>query len=284
MYASGAMGALGAGVAVSSVLTAYPVLGGQALRYALAAALLRAFGRGSFALPTLRELGRLLLLAATGLAAFNVLLIGALREADAGSVGIVVGCAPVVLALAGPLLARRRPSARVLAAAVVVSSGAALVQFSGEPMSTRALLLAGGVLACEAAFSLLAIPLLPRLGPLAVSTYTCALAVPGLLAAGWLVHGASLVRLPGPREGLALGYMALVVTAGGFVAWYAAIARLGVDRAGLFAGLVPVAALAAAAVLGASPPTPARVLGAILVGAGVVVGTSGSSREADPSA
>src|SRR5262245_58700341 len=112
------MTALGAGVAASSALTGYPVLIGQAVRYGGAAGLLLLTARGRLPLPAWRELGLLLALAATGLAGFNVFLIGALREADAGSVGIVVGCAPVILALVGPLCERRLPRARVLAAAL----------------------------------------------------------------------------------------------------------------------------------------------------------------------
>jgi drug/metabolite transporter (DMT)-like permease len=163
----------------------------------------------------------------------------------------------------------------VIAAAVVVASGAALVQFTGEPLTVRALLLAGGVLLCEAAFSLLAVPLLPRLGPLAVSVYACALAVPGLLGASLALHEAR--RWPELGESMALGYLALFVTAGGFVSWYAAVEGLGVERAGLFAGVVPVAAVAAAAALGGSAITPGRMAGALLVGIGVVLGVSSAA-------
>src|SRR5215207_1093153 len=51
---------------------------------------------------------------ASGHASFNAFLIAAVREADAATVGVIVGCVPVVLALAGPMLERRQLSARVV--------------------------------------------------------------------------------------------------------------------------------------------------------------------------
>ncbi len=84
-------------------MVAYPIAGGQALRYGLAGALLVAFARGGLPRLSLRQATRLLALAATGLAGFNAFLIAAVREADAGSMGVIVGCVPIVLALAGPV-------------------------------------------------------------------------------------------------------------------------------------------------------------------------------------
>ena len=69
---------MGSSVAVLGLLTDYPALGGQALRYALAAALLAgaaaARGRG---LPSIsgRDALQLAALAASGLVAFNLLVL-----------------------------------------------------------------------------------------------------------------------------------------------------------------------------------------------------------------
>jgi drug/metabolite transporter (DMT)-like permease len=263
---------VGSSVAASSIITDYPILGGQAARYALGAAVLAALSRGRLPRPRPGQVPGLLTLAATGLAGFNVFLIAALRQADAGSVGVIVGCVPLALALLGPALEGRAPSRRVVAAALVVSAGAAFVQWSGGPMSPTGLGLSLGALACEAAFSLLAVPLLATLGPVGVSTYACAAAAAMLLAGAVGVHGASAVRLPSPQEAAAFGYLAVVVTALGFVLWYSGMRRLGVERAGLFAGLVPVAALVTSAAAGAATLTLPRLVGAVAVGAGVTLG------------
>src|ERR1051326_6707363 len=69
------MSVLGASTAVSARLTAYPVLGGQALRYALAAAVFAVIVRRRD-LPRVRPSARdwllLILLSATGLILFNI--------------------------------------------------------------------------------------------------------------------------------------------------------------------------------------------------------------------
>jgi hypothetical protein len=130
LEATAAMVAVGSSVAAATALVAYPIASGQALRYGLAGALLVAFARGRLPRLTGSQTVRLLALAATGLAGFNAFLIAAVREADAGSVGVIVGCVPVALAVAGPLLERRAVRPRVAAAAVVVSAGAAAVQWA----------------------------------------------------------------------------------------------------------------------------------------------------------
>ncbi|WP_344455553.1 DMT family transporter [Actinocorallia aurantiaca] len=70
-----------------------------------------------------------------------------------------------------------------------------------------------------------------------------------------------------------------MVTAAAFFLWYDALRRLGADRAGLFAGLVPVGALLATVALGLGQAGPADVTGALLVAAGVVLGLRRPGRD-----
>lgn len=94
-----------------------------------------------------------------------------------------------------------------------------------------------------------------------------------MLAAGALVtDGPHALPVPSPVEAASFIYLALIVTAGAFVAWYTGVARLGVERAGLFAGLIPAGALLAVAAVGAGALTLPRAAGAGLVAAGVVLG------------
>ena len=138
-------------------------------------------------------------------------------------------------------------------------------------ITTAGLALALGALACEAAFSLLAAPRLARLGPLAVSTYACLLALPLLLA--WSVAaGGPRFPVPGTEAAAAIVYLGAAVTTGGFLAWYSAVGLLGVERAGLFAGVLPVSALACAAALGAAEVTPERLVAVAVVAAGITLG------------
>jgi drug/metabolite transporter (DMT)-like permease len=271
LLAATALALVGSLVAASDLVEAYPFATGQTLRYALAAGVLLCLARGR--LPRLRppEALGMAALSATGLVLFNLFVIEGVRETDPATVGVIVGCVPVVLAVAGPLLEGRAVSARVVAAAVVVAVGAAGVQWADGGITTLGLALALGALACEAGFSLLAAPHLARLGPLAVSAYACLFAVP-MLAAWSLVAEGPAIPLPSPAEAAALGYLAACVTAGGFVCWYTGVRLLGVERAGLFSGVLPVSALACSAALGVAEITPQRLAAVAVVAGGITVG------------
>jgi drug/metabolite transporter (DMT)-like permease len=274
--ASAAMFAVGTLAAGSSVINHYPLYGGQVLRYALSAAILFAVARARglrLVRLTPRQALLLLSLAATGLVLFNVCVIQATRHASPTLVGTIIGAVPVVLALVGPLLARSRPSGRVLVAAAVVVVGATAANGLGSG-SLTGLLYAVGALACEACFSLLALPLLPTLGPVRLSAYIQAVAVPVLLIVGVASDGGGLLRMPTPAEATALLYLAVVVSAGAFLLWYDALPRLGADRAGLFAGLVPVGAIVTTVLLGLGTPTASELGGTALVIAGLLLGLS----------
>lgn len=169
------------------------------------------------------------------------------------------------------MMERQRPAARTVGAALVVALGAAVAAGLGSG-SLRGLLLSLGALAGEVAFSLLAVPLLPKLGPLRVAAYPAALSVPMLLAAGLALDGTASLRLPTPGQAAAFGYLGAIVTAAAFFLWYDALRHLGADRAGLFAGLVPVGALLTTVGLGIGEAGPADIAGALLVAAGVALG------------
>ncbi|GAA1716279.1 hypothetical protein GCM10009809_10490 [Isoptericola hypogeus] len=274
-----AMSVVGSSFVASAALSDYPVFGGQAVRYAVAALCLLAvlrWRRVPFVLPSPRQAGRLTALAATGLTGFSAFVVLATRHADPSLIGAVVGATPVVLAVT-QAVRERRLAARTLAAAVVVTLGVAVVEGLGsaDPLG---LALAVGALACEAAFSLLAVPLLPTLGPLRVSAYACCAAVPQLVALGLLAPGPFLA-VPEAGELVALAYLSVVLTAVAFLLWYGGLARLGAARAGLFAGLMPVAALATSLALGAETATPQAVVGSIVVASGLAIGLApGPSR------
>ena len=92
--------------------------------------------------------------------------------------------------------------------------------------------------------------------------YACGLAGILLLAAAAVARSAGgppILRTPTPTQLAALAYLTIAVTALVFLAWYAAMERLGVDRTGLFNGLIPVASLAAVALTGTGTITPLRM-------------------------
>lgn len=273
-YAVSATSAVGSSVAVSGLLVGYPSLASQAARYLLAALALLVLVRvRRFPLPRLpgRDLAMLFALAATGQAGFNLCMLQALRYAEPAAVGVVVGGVPVVLALAGPLLGRRRVSARLIVAAILASTGAAVVH-GGGAASAEGLAWALGAMLGEISFSLLAIALVDRLGPLVVSLYACAAAAAMLTVGAALLDGTAAVRLPTGTEAAAIVYLGVVVNGAGTVGWYAGLRRLGVERAGIFAAVIPLATLPSAVLVGTGTVGLREAAGAGLVGLAILTG------------
>ncbi|HZE41047.1 MAG TPA: DMT family transporter [Stackebrandtia sp.] len=271
---------VGSLVAVNASIKDYPMYTAQAIRYTLASVVLCALlaaRRPPRVRLTRRDVLLLAALATSGLAVFNVAIVYATHYSSAALVGTVVGSGPIVMAVLGPLVARGgRPSPRVIASAVVVTAGTAVATGLGGG-GTLGALLAAVALAGEVSFSLLAMPLLPRLGALRVSAYTAVASVPILLALGLAVDGTTILRAPSWTELSAIAYLGLIVTVGGFLLWYDALPRLGPDRAGLFAGIMPVGAVATMMLLGQGTPTPAELGGAALVVGGIALGLTRST-------
>ncbi|MFC4587488.1 DMT family transporter [Sphaerisporangium corydalis] len=272
--AATAMFCVGTLTAVSPALHDYPIYGGQALRYAAGALLLlavmRVRGLEHLRLSA-RELALVVLLAVVGLAAFNIFVIESTRYADPATVGTIVATVPIALAVIGPLMERRRPTAHLVTAAAVVACGAAVATGLGGA-TPLGMLLALGALACEIGFSLLAVPLLPRLGAIRVSAYATMAAVPLLMVTGLTVDGRAALRAPTMNEALALAYLAIVVTAFAFFCWYDALPRLGAERAGLFSGFLPIGAIVSSVILGTGHPGVPDLAGAALVIGGLLLG------------
>ena len=142
----------------------------------------------------------------------------------------------------------RRPSRAGLAAALVVTCGAALVTGLGR---TDAIGVgwAAVVWGCDAAFTLLAMPVLGRHGPWGVSVHATWIAAVVYGGIGLVHDGPAAVTRLRPDVWLAVGYLA-VITAVAFVLWYSAVGRLGAGRAGLLGGVAPIAAAATGMLLG----------------------------------
>ena len=286
-YRAGLSGGLGmtfvgGSVAVSGVLADAPLYTAQALRYAIACGLLIGWVRlaGS---PLRRPHGVewmwLLGVSVSGLVFFNVALVHGSRHAEPAALAVAVACVPVALAAVGPLLEGHHPRARLLVAAGVVSTGAIVVEGLGR-CDAVGLLWALVVFGCEAGFTLLAVPVLGRHGPAGVSVHTTWLAAAIFAALGLCTEGWSAASDFDVNDVLAIGYLALGVTAIAFVLWYSCVRWLGAARAGLLTGVAPIAAAAIGIPLtGYAPAAPVWV-GIALIASGLALGLGrGSSGE-----
>jgi drug/metabolite transporter (DMT)-like permease len=272
---------LGASVPITRQLLHYPPATGQAMRYGLGAValalvvvLVPGLGRGTATRTRLRlgVDGWLALsgMAALGLAGFNLCLLLALAHAEPAVVASVVGCAPLGLAITGPLLRGRDPAPRVIAAAAIVVIGTMLVHGAGRA-DTLGPMAAAGALIGDMAFSLLAAKLVPRLGPVRVAAYGCALAVPILATVAVISGEYARWRLPTPAEATVIAFLGLVLTAATFAAWFHGLSLIGVDRAGVLTGAVPVTTAVVAGVQDAHLPPPGQVVGLATVVIGLVL-------------
>lgn len=255
---------VGASFPVTAALDDFPASAGQAIRYLAGALLLTAVARARLARPTARELALLAAVAAAGMAGFNLCIVGAVAAFGGANTGVVVGASPILLAL---LTGADR---RALAAAGIVVAGAALVTGTGGTFAVAGLLLALGALVGEVLFTLLAAPLLPRLGPLNVAAWAAYLATAELAILS--VATGEHVRLPTTQEAAAIAYLAVLTTAVAFVLWFRAVERLTPARAGLLVGLMPVAAVTVEMAMAGRTASAAEAAGVALVVAGVLAG------------
>jgi drug/metabolite transporter (DMT)-like permease len=266
--ASGAAASVivGASVPVTGMLQGYPLLTGQAMRYALGGLVLVAWTllRGQrVVVPAWADVPALLGLVATGMLGFNACVLYAQQYAQPGFVAATLGGTPVVLALA----TRGRSRATVVGA-VVVALGVVVLS-GGGAWHGPGLLLAALAMAGEASFTLFAVRVVRRLGGVTVATWCCLIAgvigaVLGTFVGGW--------QVPDGRQTAALVVLATAVTALAFGLWYFAVARLGADRAGVLIGLMPVSGLVVSVALGAQPLSVIGVVGVATVALGCVVG------------
>ena len=265
---------VGASFPVSEALIGYPYAAGQCIRYFAGALILTVLLKGRLGRPTPRELGFLALVAAVGMVGFNLAVLATVERLGATNAGVVIGASPVVLALLVPLLARRRPSGPFVVAALVVAAGAAIVNGADDRLTLIGMALAIGALLGEVGFTLLAAPVLPRLGPMRVAAWAAWLATAQLL-----VLSAGDIPMPTQHEATAIAYLAVITTALAFVLWFGAVEQLGADRAGLLVGLMPIAAVTVDALLNGHAPSTADLAGTALVAAGVVLGAWLPGRE-----
>jgi drug/metabolite transporter (DMT)-like permease len=274
VLAAAAMCCVGSSVAVSTTIIDAPLFTLQGLRYALAAIVLLVLARATgrrLPRPRGRDWPWLGGVAATGLVLFNVGIVRGVAHAEPAVIGVAVAAVPLALAIAGPLAARTRPSGAVIGGAIVVSAGAVLVSGGGRT-DAAGLSWAAVVLVCEVAFTLLAVPVLGRLGPWAVSLHTVWLAAVALLVLGVAVDGPAALGTLDGADLLAAVHLAVVVTALAFVLWYSAVARIGAARAGLFTGFAPVAAAVGGVLLGGQIPAPSVWAGVAVVALGLALG------------
>lgn len=265
---------VGGSVGVSHELVDAPLFTTQAMRYVAAALVMTLLARRAGA-ALVRPRGAEWLwlggIAATGLVLFNVAVVRGVAHAEPAVIAVAVACVPIALGVIGPLLQHRSPQPHVVLGAVVVTAGAVLVEGTGR---TDAIGIgwAAVALLCEAAFTLLAVPVLPRHGAWGVSVHSVWLGGAMYTVLAVAGEGPHAVAELTPTDLAAIGYLTVFVTAAAFLLWYSAVAALGPDRVGLLTGVAPISAAAAGLLLGGAIPGTLVWVGIAVVVAGLGCG------------
>jgi drug/metabolite transporter (DMT)-like permease len=236
--------------------------------------------------PKLGDLPLIALCGLAGMTGYQLLLNAGERVVPAGTASLLVATAPVyasllAVAFLGEHATRRPGASQHWAGSAVALAGTALIAAShGLGFGTSALVvLAAAVL--QAIFHTAQKPLLARYTGFEVTAY--AMWAGTVFVLPWT--GSLLRALWGPGAhagGAAIGsavFLGLAPSAGGFVLWAYAMARMDVGRVTVSLYLVPVAAIGISLVWLGEIPGPAELIGGAIALAGVVLASRGPTSD-----
>jgi drug/metabolite transporter (DMT)-like permease len=279
-----AMTLTGANVAFGKAIAAeVPVYAFVLFRFAVASAALAVMVRGEPG-PRLADMRPdqwrdLALMSMLGMVGFTVLMFEGLKRTAAADAGIITATLPAVVAALGMLLSGDRLSRAQLFAVGLAVAGLFLVQATGATQGTSMLignLLVGGAVLCEASFVILGKRLAPPYRPLRLAfganLVGLAFAIP------LVVFDAPAIDLLAIRPAMWLlgTWYALAASVICLWLWYRGLPHVETWLAGLSTAAIPVVALATSALFLGETIGAAKLAGAALVIAAIVLGALSS--------
>lgn len=232
----------------------------------------------------------LLVQAACGIFLFRFFLLKGLGLTSAAEAGMLTGATPAFTVVLAALLLKEAPGGRRLLGIISTVSGVVLIQggleyrgaISGVHLRGNALVLAAAL--SESFFSVSSkLDSIrrqqiqkPELEPMVKTTLVIGIAlllctIPACLERPW--DGLTALDL---KQWLALFWYGFVVTALGYVFWYAGIKLCPASSAAVFSGLMPLTALLLSFLLLGENPASAQWLGGGLVVAGMLLTGAGN--------
>ena len=231
---------------------------------------------------------RLVAMGVVGFGAAFALAHWGLAASTATNAALLVVVEPLTLLLLGPALLGERLTPRERAGAACALAGAVLVVVNGVPGVTERLvphwrgdllLVLSGV--AYAAYTLFGRRLLTRHRALPLTARSIVWGIPAMvpLAAAEWAHGLRPAWTAASLTGTL--YLALVITALGYLTWNWALERVTAARAGVFLNVQPVAGAGLGVALLGEPLTVFTAVGGVLVVAGLAL-TVKSPRPGEP--
>jgi drug/metabolite transporter (DMT)-like permease len=251
----------------------------NALRFPLAAALLYVVlrGRGAIPLPARAEVPRVLALGLLGNLLYQMFFIFGLDRTRAGNASLLLASTPIITALLSAASGHERVRPRVWLGVIATFGGILLVVLGGRAqVQTGAATLIGDLLMFLASiawafYTVGSRPLVDKYGSLPVTAWTLWIGAAGLF----------LVGLPGvarmewssisPLTWAGVFYAGVLSIGVAYIIWYYGVERLGNTRTSTYSNLTPVVAMAVAWMWLGEAPTPAQIVGTVVILSGVTV-------------
>lgn len=235
--------------------------------------------------PTTADKWRLLGLGIVGQFLYQICFVSGVNGTSVSNSALIIGATPVVIAIASAAMGRERITKLHWLGAAISAFGIYLVvghgaEFGGTHMKGDLLVIAS--VFCWAIYSMGAASLIARHSPLYVTGMTFAIgavpytlfALPALLEINWATVSAYVY--------VSVVLSSLLALCLAYLIWYTAIQAIGVARTSLYSNLVPIAAMAVAALWLNEPITSIKVAGATAVLTGLWLTRLG--RQAPPAA
>ena len=223
---------------------------------------------------TWRDRWDLLWLGMVGHFVYQFCFVRGVAETSVANAALIIGVTPVVVAIASAMIGRERITASHWAGAAVSLLGIYLVVGRGASFErdtvTGDLMIVISVI-CWAIYTLGAARLIRRHSALFVTGLT--MTIGGLPYAVAMLP--QIVRVPW-RTVSASAWVSLFVSAIfalciAYVIWYAAVQKIGPARTSIYSNLIPITAMAIAAIWLHEPMPAARIVGAVAVLSGVLL-------------
>jgi drug/metabolite transporter (DMT)-like permease len=264
---------------IKVALRQMPELGFNGLRMALGSLLLAGIihqrhGVRAVAAPLERRdwIG-LIALGVIGHFGYQLLFMAGVARTSVANSSLVFGCTPVTVALLSSWLGHERITRLRWAGVILALAGIYLVvgQANQQGASLAGDLLILGAMLCWAAYTVWSRSLLTRHSPLVVTGFTMTigsalyapLGVPSLLRLDWTGVSWWAWAL--------LAYSAVFALVVAYLIWYTAVQRVGNTRTSIYSNVVPLVAMAVAAIVLGEPITARKMAGAVAILGGVAL-------------
>ena len=233
-------------------------------------------------LPKLKknQILTVILLGLTGVFSYNAFFFLGLQTVAASRAALIVALNPTFIALGAALFFQEKLNklkllgivTSLLGAAIVISKGQIVNLFKGS-IGWGELFIFGCVLSWVA-YTLIGKSAMKYLSPLAATTYACIIGAIALLVPALFEGITQFTQFP-LSAWLGILYLGVLGSAIGFSWYYEGVVAIGAGKASIFINVVPVSAIAFAALLLHEPITISLVLGGILVVTGVLFTNKG---------